>query len=118
MKSTCSTDHNGFPSILIKQLTETLSYPLSLIYSSLMFVDNLPGVGKRATVMLVFESQSSSLVKNYRSISPTQYFFQVNEASNIVIFAITWTYFFSTTRIYYRAIYNYQLNRNTNRLDF
>ena len=79
MKSSCTADHEGFPPILIKQLAETLSHPLSLIYSSFMPVGNLPSVWKRATVMPVFKSGSSSLVKNYRPISLTCIFCKLME---------------------------------------
>ena len=68
MKSSCIADHEGFRRILIKQLADTLSHRFSLIYLSFMSVENLPVGWKRATVMYVFKSGSSSLVKNYRPI--------------------------------------------------
>ena len=106
--------------MLVKQLADALWNPLSLIYSSLMSAGNLPSVLKRATAIPVFKAGAilSSWTTDPFHLPAC---LQVNGAcdypSNIFVFVTARTYFFSSTRIYYKAIYNHQLNRNTNTLD-
>ena len=68
-KTSCGPD--GLPPILFNKLASQLAQPLSLFYSLLMKLGQVPAIWKKAFVTPVFKKGASSLPNNYRPISLT-----------------------------------------------
>ena len=79
LKNKHSSDPSGYNVILLKRLAECLSYPLSLLFNSLMSTGSVPAVWKTAVVTPVYKSGLSSEPSNCRPISLTSVFCKLLE---------------------------------------
>ena len=71
VKSHESSGPDGFPPLLFHKLANCFSNPLSIIYTSIMYVGNVPNVWRSAYVTPVYKSWLWSSVANARFISLT-----------------------------------------------
>lgn len=71
LKAKHSKGPDGLSSFFLKQLAESISFPLMLIFSQSFECGNLPDIWKSAIVTPVFKKGLASDVSNYRPISLT-----------------------------------------------
>jgi len=75
IKSNSSPRPDGYPPVLLKKLSCSLAQPLSVIFTSLMSIGQVPLAWKQATVTPVFKGGIASDPSNYRPIS--QFFWEM-----------------------------------------
>ena len=71
LKNNLSSGPDGLPPLLYKQLKHCLAEPLSLAFTQLLSVSEVPDDWKRAVITSVFKKGAVSDVSNYRPISLT-----------------------------------------------
>ena len=71
LKNNLSSGPDGLPPLLYKQLKHCLAEPLSLAFTQLLSVSEVPDDWKRAVITPVFKKGAVSDVSNYRPISLT-----------------------------------------------
>jgi len=71
LKSNLSSGPDGLPPLLFKKLKHCLAEPLSLVFTQLLSVSQVPDDWKCATVVPVFKKGADSDTSNYRPISLT-----------------------------------------------
>jgi hypothetical protein len=69
LKPNLSNGPDGFPPLLFVQLSNCLAEPLSLIFTSFIYVTKIPDEWRRAVVTPVYKSGRAGDVSNYRPIS-------------------------------------------------
>jgi len=74
-----SCDLDGFNSFLLKQLAPSMSYPISLLFNSLMSTGSLPTAWKKTVISPIFKKGSSSDPANYRPVSISSTFCKLME---------------------------------------
>ena len=71
LKSNLSSGPDGLPPLLFKQLKDSLAEPLSLVFTQLLSVSEVPGSWKSAIIVPVFKKGAVGDISNYRPISLT-----------------------------------------------
>jgi len=71
LKPNSSGGPDGLPALFLKNLAPSLSFPLSILFSSSFALGELPDVWKMATVTPIFKKGQSCDPGNYRPISLT-----------------------------------------------
>jgi len=71
LKSNLSSGPDGLPPLLFKQLKHCLAEPLSLVFTQLLSVSEVPKDWKGAIITPVFKKGAAGEVSNYRPISLT-----------------------------------------------
>ena len=79
LKPNLASGTDGFPPIMVKNLSASLLEPLSLLYTSFLSVGKIPDEWWRAVVTPIYKSGPASDVSNYRPISLTSVFSKVME---------------------------------------
>jgi ribonuclease P/MRP protein subunit RPP40 len=79
IKAKKTTDPDGYSNILLKQVMPSLAYPLSLMYSSLLSISQVPTAWKRAIITPIHKKGPTSNPANYRPISITSVFCKLME---------------------------------------
>ena len=64
-----SSGHNGVSNILLKKLNESISYPLSIIFSQSINQGVFPDLMKQAEIIPLYKGQQQDMVVNYHPIS-------------------------------------------------
>ena len=79
LKSKYTCDPEGFPPILLKKLSPSLTFPLSLIFNSFMSVGKIPLDWKNSIITPIFKKGIPSDPKNYRPVCLTSVFCKLME---------------------------------------
>ena len=69
MPSKTSTDHDQISNVLLKQLNESISFPLEIIFNRSIAEGTFPELMKKAEVIPLYKGKEQDIVINYRPIS-------------------------------------------------
>ena len=74
-----SSGHNGISNVLLKQLSEALSFPLSLIFNTSIYTGKFPELMKLAEIIPLYKGKDQDKRVNYRPVSLLLMMFKVLE---------------------------------------
>ena len=80
LKDSLSRTPEQIPATYIKNISRSLSKPLSILYNQILSNTEIPKIWKHAIVTPIFKSGNKSSVLNYRPISLTSVFCRILES--------------------------------------
>ncbi len=112
IKGKKSTGHYGLSSYLMKMLSETLSYPISILINRSIKEGRVPSCMKTAKVLPLYKSKERNQMTNYRPISILPALWKILEK---VVHKRVYNFLNSNNRLY-RYRFGFRKKKNTQRL--
>ena len=97
MKSKRSSGHDGISNLLLKELSDVISHPLSIIFNCLIESGVFPDLMKIADVIPLHKSGNVHVVDNYRPISLLM---TVSKILEKIMYTRVYTFLNTTNQIY------------------
>ena len=66
-KTSCG--HDSISNVMLKQLSDSIPFPLMIVFNQSIIQGRFPGKMKKAEIIVLFKGKESDQVINYRTIS-------------------------------------------------